>query len=73
MEKLLLRPAEAGEVLGLGRSKIYELLANGSIPSIRIGKSVRVPVERLREWLNNQPLNSDGEKLEESADLRKGK
>ncbi len=71
MEKLLLRPAEAGEVLGLGRSKIYELLANGSIPSIRIGKSVRVPVEQLREWLNNQPLNSDGEELEESADSGK--
>jgi excisionase family DNA binding protein len=54
MEKLLLRPTEAAEVIGLGRSKMYELLAKGIVPSIRIGKSVRVSVAALRNWVEQQ-------------------
>jgi excisionase family DNA binding protein len=54
MDKLLLRPAEAAEVIGLGRSKMYELLAKGIVPSIKIGKSVRVPVAALRKWVEQQ-------------------
>jgi DNA binding domain, excisionase family len=60
MEKLLLRPTEAAEVIGLGRSKMYELLAKGIVPSIRIGKSVRVPVEDLRAWIKKQTADADG-------------
>ncbi|MBA2669255.1 MAG: helix-turn-helix domain-containing protein [Gemmatimonadetes bacterium] len=51
MDKLLLRPVEAAEVIGIGRSKVYELLASGELPSIRIGGCIRVPVEALREWI----------------------
>jgi excisionase family DNA binding protein len=59
MKKLLLRPTEAAEVIGLGRSKMYELLAKGIVPSIKIGKSVRVPVEGLRAWIKKQTSNAD--------------
>ncbi len=48
MERLLLRPIEAAEAIGVGRSKVYELLASGELPSIRIGSSVRVPLDSLR-------------------------
>jgi excisionase family DNA binding protein len=54
MEKLLLRPVEAAEAIGISRSKIYELLASGDLPSVRIGTSVRVPVEALRAWIAEQ-------------------
>ena len=54
MEKLLLRPTEAAEIIALGRSKTYDLIAKGIIPSIRIGKSVRVPADALREWVKAQ-------------------
>ena len=60
MDKLLMRPTEVAEILGLGRSKTYQLILEGSIPSIRFGKSVRVPVEALQEWVNNQKQNSLG-------------
>ena len=56
MERLLLRPSEAAEVLGMGRTKVYELLASGELPSVRIGKSVRVPVEALRRWIQDQTM-----------------
>jgi excisionase family DNA binding protein len=54
MEKLLLRPIEAAEAVGIGRSKVYELLASGELPSIRIGTSIRVPVDALRAWIARQ-------------------
>lgn len=52
MDKMLLKPLEVAEILGIGRSKAYQLIAAGAIPSIRIGSSVRVPLEQLREWVS---------------------
>ena len=52
--RLLLRPTEAAEAIGIGRSKVYELLASGELPSILIGCSVRVPVDALRKWIDRQ-------------------
>ena len=49
-EKLLLRVEEAAKLCSLGRSKMYELIMAGEIPSIRVGRAVRVPAEALREW-----------------------
>jgi len=54
MERILLKPTEVAELLGIGRSKSYELIGSGIIPSIRIGSSVRVPVESLRAWIAGQ-------------------
>ena len=51
MERLLLRPAEAAEAIGVCRSRIYELLRSGELPCVRIGGSVRVPVAGLRDWI----------------------
>ena len=45
MDKLLLTPEEAGEVLGIGRTKVYALIADGDLLSVRIGNS-RSPVHR---------------------------
>jgi excisionase family DNA binding protein len=57
MEKLLLTAAEVGEMIGVGKSKTYELLAAGLIPSVRIGKSLRVPADRLRAWIEALEVN----------------
>jgi prophage regulatory protein len=54
VDRLLLRPTEAAEAIGIGRSKTYELLASGDLPSIRIGGCVRVPVEALRAWIERK-------------------
>ena len=54
VDRLLLRPSEAAETLGIGRSKTYELISSGAIPSIRIGGSVRVPVDALCAWVDRQ-------------------
>lgn len=50
-DRLLLKPEEAAEVLGIGRSKLYELLAAGEIESVRIGASRRVPMKGLHDFV----------------------
>jgi excisionase family DNA binding protein len=45
MERILLTPMEAANVLHIGRTKIYDLIRNGELTSIKIGKLRRIPVE----------------------------
>ncbi len=53
-DKLLLKVMEAGEMLGVGRSRMYEMLYTGEIPSIRIGKSYRIPLKSLNQWVEQK-------------------
>lgn len=66
MEKLLLRVNETAKLIGLGKSKTYDLIAKGELPAVRIGKCVRVHAEKLHEWVNAQ-LTSP-EKKDEGTD-----
>jgi excisionase family DNA binding protein len=52
MDKLLLRPTEAADLIGMGRAKTYELIRDGTLPSVRIGKSLRVPARALQDWVD---------------------
>lgn len=49
IEPLFLRPIEAAKVLGVCRSKIYEMVLAEELPSIRLGGSVRIPRRALVE------------------------
>lgn len=51
---MLLRPEEAAKMLGLGRSKVFQMLAAGELPVVRIGRSVRIPSDELREWIRRK-------------------
>ncbi len=51
VERLLYRPAEAAEALGVSRSKMYELMNRRDIPWVLVGRSRRVPVEALRQLI----------------------
>ena len=54
MERIALRPDEAASAIGISRAKAYELISRGELPSIRIGASVRVPVDALRAWIEER-------------------
>ena len=51
MEKLLMKPSEVAECLGLGRTKTYELIASGQLSTVRIGGVLRVPANSVRRWI----------------------
>jgi len=37
--------------LGMSRGAIYPLILSGDIPSIKIGKSRRIPIAQLDAWV----------------------
>ncbi len=51
VSKILLTVPEAASTLAISRSKLYELLAAGSIRSVRIDGSRRIPVEALEAYV----------------------
>jgi len=42
---------EAGRLLRLSRATAYKMANNGSIPTLRFGRAVRVPVKALEALL----------------------
>jgi len=57
-DKVLLTVPEVAKILRIGRTKAYELVRDDIIPSIRLGKHIRVPLVSLKKWLQIQ-VNSD--------------
>jgi excisionase family DNA binding protein len=53
-EPFLLNIAEVAASLGLGRSKVYELIAKEGLPVIHFGRSVRVSVTSLQRWVEER-------------------
>lgn len=50
--RTLVTVVEAGEIMGVGRSKAYELVKEDRMPGlVRLGKSVRVHRQVLLDWL----------------------
>jgi excisionase family DNA binding protein len=53
VEKILLTPVEAAAALGIGRSKVYELLQSGQLPSVHIGRCRRVPADAVHSFASS--------------------
>lgn len=51
MEKLLLTPVEAASMLGIGRTKLYELLKSELLASVLIDTSRRIPRAAVEEFI----------------------
>src|SRR5690349_13908266 len=50
---------EAARLLGCGRTKLFELLASGEIPSFQIGRRRLIRLETLESWLREQEAATD--------------
>ena len=50
-ERLLLDSVEVAALLGLSRTKVFQMMARAELPVIRIGRCVRVPRSALEEWI----------------------
>lgn len=55
-----LKVPEMAGFLRIGRSRAYELVADGEIPSIKIGRSIRVSRKELERWLEGQRRTEAG-------------
>lgn len=52
--KLLLTVKEAADALCLDRSTVYELIMRGTLRSLKIGRSRRIRVKDLEQWVDEQ-------------------
>jgi len=60
LTRLLYTPAEAAEVLGFSRSRLYRLLATGAIESVQVGGVRRVPADALVAYVDRLRDVADG-------------
>ena len=54
VEPLLLTIPQVAAMLGLGRSKVYDLIREEGLPTAKFGTAVRVPAEELKVWLKRR-------------------
>ena len=54
---LLLRGPEVAELLGISRALSYRWMATGVLPTVRVSRSVRVPHDELRRWIEARTEN----------------
>ena len=51
---LALSADDVAQVLGISRAKAYELMHSKNFPTIKIGKPMSVPKDKLIEWIHRQ-------------------
>ena len=50
-----LRVDEAAGRLGFSRSKVYQMINDGFIPSVRVANRIRISTSDLEAWVRSQP------------------
>lgn len=58
----LLTMDEVKKFLRIGTNKVYELVAQKKIPSIKLGNKIRVPKKALLEWIDKETVKCIDEK-----------
>ena len=48
---------EAAELIGISRPKVYDLLRDGTLPSIHVGKKIVIPRQAVIDWLSEGESN----------------
>jgi excisionase family DNA binding protein len=57
-EPILLTIPEAARRLGIGRTLAYELIADGQLDVVHIGRAARVPVEAVHDFVTAKRAGS---------------
>lgn len=53
-QRLLLSVPETARRLDIGDTLCWRLVHSGVLPSVRLGRSVRIPVRELERWIATQ-------------------
>lgn len=54
MDRMLHTVAEASHLLCIQKTKIYELMGNGELPSVTIGRARRIPRDGIEEFIRRR-------------------
>lgn len=54
VDRELMRVADVAHLMGLTTGRVYQLIAAGEIPVVRIGGSLRIPRDAWDAWIASQ-------------------
>ena len=54
VEPICVRVHDAARMIGIGRTKLYELIATGELETVKIGKATRVTTASLHDLVRRQ-------------------
>ena len=57
----VLNANQLAAALGISRAGAYRLLNTGTFPTLRIGKRLLVPKDKLVEWIEQNPGGVNGD------------
>ena len=52
VEPICVRVNDAARMIGVGRTKLYELSSSGELETVKIGKATRITTARLRKLVD---------------------
>jgi len=58
--RLLYRPEDAATILSVTRTRVYDLIRSGQLPSVKLGRSRRIPGAALHDFVDS--LTAEGAK-----------
>jgi excisionase family DNA binding protein len=54
VDPLLLTIPQVAAMLGLGRTKVYDLIDHDGLPTVKLGTARRIPRKALEAWLTKR-------------------
>ncbi len=53
-DPICVRVNDAARMIGVGRTKLYELIAAGEVETVKLGKATRITTASLRDLVRRQ-------------------
>lgn len=53
-DPICVRVNDAARMIGVGRTKLYELIAAGEVETVKLGKSTRITTASLHDFIRRQ-------------------
>ena len=53
-DPICVRVNEAARMIGVGRTKLYELIATGEVETVKLGKATRITTASLHDLVRRQ-------------------
>lgn len=58
VEPICVRINDAARMIGVGRTKLYELISSGELETVKIGKATRITTASLHALVNRQRIEN---------------
>lgn len=56
VEPICVRVNDAARMIGIGRTKLYELISTGELETVKIGKATRITTASLQELIKQRTV-----------------